>query len=127
MFGGIFGKYYRLLHLYPYSTQSLTAGAMWFAGDILTQKLCEEKLDWRRIAIMTSFGVGCAGPLYTWWYARVLDKLSRNILHKIIRVKYSKPTAGNTDYDKDSVWKVIGIKGGHQVNSLHSTPSQFVY
>ncbi|KAI9168325.1 hypothetical protein H9P43_007697 [Blastocladiella emersonii ATCC 22665] len=29
------------------------------------------KVDWKRLGIMTSFGLCIAGPLYTWWYARL--------------------------------------------------------
>jgi hypothetical protein len=93
-----------------YTSQSLTAGTLWFAGDILSQRLTwpqespklslnastnEEQLetsdtkrpfgfssiDWGRAAIMTSFGLFIAGPLYTFWY-RLLDEKMVHIVAK---------------------------------------------
>ncbi len=95
-----------------YTSQSLTAGTLWFAGDILSQRLTwsngsatmllkEEHLsiaeatdespepksfglssiDWRRAAVMTSFGLFIAGPLYTFWY-RLLDEKMVHLVTK---------------------------------------------
>jgi hypothetical protein len=95
-----------------YTSQSLTAGTLWFAGDILSQRLTwpqeepktkvvsnplnEEQqvetsdksrpfglasIDWGRAAIMTSFGLFIAGPLYTFWY-RLLDEKMVHIVAK---------------------------------------------
>eukprot|EP00158_Paraphelidium_tribonemae_P001215 Partr_v1_DN24113_c0_g1_i2_m71258 putative peroxisomal membrane protein len=83
--------YQRLLEMRPYSTHSITAGSLFFAGDMLAQGLerrhlsaspssaspssssSSEAVDWTRAAIMTGYGFVFAGPAYAFWY-RFLDR-----------------------------------------------------
>lgn len=104
-----------------YTSQSLTAGTLWLAGDILSQRLTWpgetvplvvaadgnadtdkpvetvstttkpfglSTIDWHRAAIMTSFGLFIAGPLYTFWY-RLLDEKMVHLVAKWVSVIFN--------------------------------------
>ena len=88
MFKRILRGYSYFLTNYKYSSQSLTAGLLWATGDLISQKLTNEEIDYKRLVIMTSFGTFLAGPLYTFWYNfldanvfRIVSKASRYFHH----------------------------------------------
>ncbi|KAL7747339.1 hypothetical protein RI367_007241 [Sorochytrium milnesiophthora] len=93
-------RYNFLLEAHPYRTQALTAGTLWFAGDMLSQAIerrqhrkelaaaaagmsnesvAHEDRPWdlKRAGTMSLFGFVVAGPLYSWWYSK-LDKVVGN-------------------------------------------------
>jgi hypothetical protein len=81
-------KYTEFLHSWPYLSQSVTAGTMWFAGDLISQKLTknqEDAYDWKRAGVMTAFGLFLAGPLYTFWYG-LLDQRMAGILSRWVSI-----------------------------------------
>lgn len=94
--------YNRLLNKYKYPTQILTGGVLWFAGDCLCQTLVHFsqndqaheisdenninndrqvdaksvsffKMDWRRVQMMTLYGMVVSAPVLGLWYTW-LDK-----------------------------------------------------
>lgn len=74
------------LHLLqrPYAAHMLTAGALWWTGDAVSQRLQGNKsFEWKRSAIMTGFGFFGAGPAYAFWYSL----LDRQLTHRF----FTKP------------------------------------
>lgn|SRR3990167_2397363 len=69
---------------HPVKTQILTSGVLWFAGDLVAQKIEGKKHDWLRTCRMTMYGLCVAGPTFVWWY----NFLDRNTL---FLMKYGKP------------------------------------
>ncbi|KND01048.1 uncharacterized protein SPPG_04141 [Spizellomyces punctatus DAOM BR117] len=133
----ILGAYSRFLTNWRYTSQSLTAGTLWFAGDLISQKLVEgdqkehlrreadrEKgslehterpgrweawgVDWRRVLTMTSFGVCFAGPLYTFWY-RLLDDKIVGYFERMVKRKIQSTTTLNVP-KSNLKWKIALTK-----------------
>jgi hypothetical protein len=69
MFKRVLRGYSWFLSTYKYASQSVTAGTLWAAGDLLSQKFTSKEIDFKRTLIMTTFGTFLAGPLYTFWYS----------------------------------------------------------
>jgi len=73
-------KYSRLLDIYPFRTQMISASLIWFTGDIFCQRIIERhEIDWKRVTILTTYGFFFAGPIYCWWYS-LLDKRTVHLL-----------------------------------------------
>jgi protein Mpv17 len=69
------------LHSHPYTTQILTNGPLWGAGDAASQLLIEDEFDWLRAGRMAFYGFAVAGPLYCWWY-KYIDVLAHPFLKR---------------------------------------------
>jgi hypothetical protein len=72
---GIASKYNDLLHEWPIITKSVTSGIMYGAGDLLCQvgeaahNNKPLRIEWKRTAVMATFGTVVSGPLYHYWFA----------------------------------------------------------
>jgi protein Mpv17 len=69
------------LSSHPYTTQILTNGPLWGAGDAASQLLIEDEFDWARCGRMALYGFAVAGPLYCWWY-KYIDVLAAPMLKR---------------------------------------------
>ncbi|KAI9099317.1 hypothetical protein DFS34DRAFT_63740 [Phlyctochytrium arcticum] len=129
----ILAAYSRFLTNWRYTSQSATAGTLWFTGDLISQKFVDAKsqhdfsstklsehhqpgrweawgVDWRRVLTMTSFGVFFAGPLYTFWY-RLLDEKIVALFEQRMKRKIQSTTTLNVS--KTSLkWKIAITKVG---------------
>ncbi|TPX59829.1 hypothetical protein PhCBS80983_g02213 [Powellomyces hirtus] len=118
-----------------------TAGTLWFAGDLISQKFVDRKaipdsstqkdfnnqqlepfpppsgdvdkwkmggVDWRRVATMTSFGVFFAGPMYTFWY-RLLDQKIVAYFERVMKKKIQETTTLNVS-KTNLKWKIAITK-----------------
>ncbi|KAJ3143206.1 hypothetical protein HK100_000005 [Physocladia obscura] len=110
----IFERYARFMMRYPLGSQCLVAGALWSAGDILSQKITanhkDNKLhaiDWKRVAIMTSYGFFIAGPLYTFWY-RSLDRTVEPLVKRALK---ALGRTQSLESKRQMVWNVALAKG----------------
>jgi len=72
---GAAGRYNELVQDWPIITKSVTSGVMYGAGDVICQ-VGEAKhngtpvnIEWKRTAIMATFGTVISGPLYHYWFA----------------------------------------------------------
>jgi len=80
------GRVYNdLLIDYPIVTKSVTSGIMYGAGDVICQvgeakrKGLPLDFEWKRTAVMATFGTFLSGPLYHYWFA-YLDTLPIRML-----------------------------------------------
>lgn len=63
----LFSRYNSWLTRRPYLSQMVTAGGLWLLGDLLSQKLQgSQQIDFRRMSIMTTFGILGAGKSALW-------------------------------------------------------------
>lgn len=75
--------YQNCLSAHPVKTQVISSGLLWGFGDIVAQSISkslskknirlsvedeEFKVDWKRVAITSMFGVGFVGPVGHFWY-----------------------------------------------------------
>ncbi|KAK8602231.1 hypothetical protein V6N13_058120 [Hibiscus sabdariffa] len=80
--------YQSCLSLHPVKTQVISSGFLWGVGDIAAQYIThstaknrlqfkdedqEFKVNWKRVAVTSTFGFGFVGPVGHFWYAG-LDK-----------------------------------------------------
>ncbi|XP_047943738.1 PXMP2/4 family protein 2-like [Salvia hispanica] len=81
--------YQNCLAIHPVTTQVISSGFIWGLGDIAAQavthsnaiqqkheELKELKINWRRVATTTVFGLGFVGPVGHYWYEG-LDRIIR--------------------------------------------------
>ncbi|RKO82777.1 hypothetical protein BDK51DRAFT_33821 [Blyttiomyces helicus] len=144
------GAYSRFLTNWRYASQSVTAGALWFTGDLISQKFFSSpepghssptketslqaqpgdakgataverrveqraergtaEIDWRRVGIMTAFGVCISGPAYTFWY-RLLDERIVGLFKQILKKKTQSTTTLNVS-KSSLLWKITLAKVG---------------
>ncbi|KAJ3200300.1 hypothetical protein HDU83_003374 [Entophlyctis luteolus] len=104
------GWFPRMLRRHPLAAQCAMAGALWCAGDVLSQSVSKARapsdpvLDWRRVAVMATYGFCIAGPLYTGWY-RLLDRTVEPVVKRVLT------SAGHTAISKHRmVWSVTLAK-----------------
>eukprot|EP00117_Sycon_ciliatum_P004668 scpid79266/ scgid8935/ Protein Mpv17 len=68
----ILDLYLRQLSKRPWTTQAVTTGFLFFAGDVIAQQAIERRgtsgHQWRRSAIMTGVGFCVAAPALRGWY-----------------------------------------------------------
>ncbi|CAI0390016.1 unnamed protein product [Linum tenue] len=92
MFLKLWGWYRNCLTSHPLKTQVISSGFLWGAGDIGAQyvthstaikrlqctqdKEAEFRINWKRVAITSAFGLGFVGPVGHFWYEN-LDKFIR--------------------------------------------------
>ncbi|KAK9130934.1 hypothetical protein Sjap_011421 [Stephania japonica] len=84
--------YTNCLAVHPVKTQVISSGLLWGTGDIIAQSITHStlkkrrqntdadepfKIDWKRVAITSSFGFAFVGPVGHFWY-EALDRLVRN-------------------------------------------------
>lgn len=73
--GRVVNRYSELLQDSPIITKSITSGIMYGAGDLIcqvgeaTHNGTPVKIDWKRCAVMATFGTFLSGPLYHYWFA----------------------------------------------------------
>ena len=72
----LFRAYTRALNGRPYLITSLTSGVCYGVGDILAQtiEIKQEKkktIDFKRVGIMSGFGLTIGGPLYCAWFQKI--------------------------------------------------------
>ncbi len=97
----VVSAYNRLLVRRPYAAHTATAGVLWMAGDLVSQKLAPAEnakgIDWKRVGIMAGFGICCAGklshigasmtahegPVYAFWYRFLDSHLAMKFLNQI--------------------------------------------
>jgi len=71
----VIGRYSVLLVEAPIVTKSITSWLMYGAGDMIcqvgesTHNGTPVKIDWKRTAVMVTFGTFFSGPLYHYWFA----------------------------------------------------------
>ncbi|KAK6941514.1 Mpv17/PMP22 [Dillenia turbinata] len=83
--------YQNCLALHPLKTQIISSGILWGVGDITAQYITHStakrrrrvlggndkfKIDWKRVAITSTFGFGFVGPVGHFWYEG-LDRFIR--------------------------------------------------
>ncbi|KAG6414574.1 hypothetical protein SASPL_121946 [Salvia splendens] len=81
--------YQNCLAIHPVKTQVISSGFIWGLGDIAAQAVThsnampqkheehkELKINWRRVATTTMFGLGFVGPVGHYWYEG-LDRIIR--------------------------------------------------
>ncbi|XP_030489485.1 uncharacterized protein LOC115706100 [Cannabis sativa] len=83
--------YQNCLAFHPVKTQVISSGFLWGAGDVAAQYIthtsakrrlkisdaeADFKVNWKRVAITSSFGFGFVGPVGHFWYEG-LDKFLR--------------------------------------------------
>ncbi|PON50552.1 Mpv17/PMP [Parasponia andersonii] len=88
--------YQNCLAYHPVKTQIISSGFLWGIGDIAAQYITHStakrrlqlsdadadfKINWKRVAITSSFGFGFVGPVGHFWYEG-LDKFLRLRLHQ---------------------------------------------
>ncbi|CAI0390015.1 unnamed protein product [Linum tenue] len=79
MFLKLWGWYRNCLTSHPLKTQVISSGFLWGAGDIGAQYVTHStaiKINWKRVAITSAFGLGFVGPVGHFWYEN-LDKFIR--------------------------------------------------
>ncbi|CAI0543313.1 unnamed protein product [Linum tenue] len=75
----LWGWYRNCLTSHPLKTQVISSGFLWGAGDIGAQyqdKEAEFRINWKRVATTSAFGLGFVGPVGHFWY-EYLDKFIR--------------------------------------------------
>ncbi|KAJ3169679.1 hypothetical protein HDU88_000871, partial [Geranomyces variabilis] len=65
-------------------------------------------IDWRRVLTMTSFGVFFAGPMYTFWY-RLLDQKIVAYYERVLKRQMQKTTTLNVSLSRQK-WKIAITK-----------------
>lgn len=83
--------YQKCLSVHPVKTQVISSGIIWGVGDIAAQYIthstqkdhlqqsdadAEFKINWKRVAITSTFGFGFVGPVGHFWYEG-LDRMIR--------------------------------------------------
>jgi len=93
--------YARLSSERPYATNIATGGVLWCAGDVVSQKIegaSMSTLDWQRVRVMTTYGLCCAGPIYSWWY-RFLDRKTAHMAGSTVRLIAAKVFADQVIFE----------------------------
>ena len=74
-----------LTHADPF-TQATTSGILWGVGDLLAQRIAEQRsrLDVRRTKLTAVFGAGFMGPVGHYWYIG-LDNAAKFLLAGLAR------------------------------------------
>ncbi|KXZ54269.1 hypothetical protein GPECTOR_5g358 [Gonium pectorale] len=79
----IWGAYERQLSRRPVLTQCATSALLWAAGDVLAQRVAEQRraseVDGRRVACTAAFGAVFMGPVGHFWY-HSLDAVCARLL-----------------------------------------------
>ena len=87
---GLFRIYLRTLNQFPVATNCVTTSVLMSSGDVVAQKVIEERKSWdrERTTRFAIIGACLFGPCCTIWY-RYLDKF-------VLRLKVPKPYHGLT-------------------------------
>lgn len=116
-----FARFYNhILNRHKYPVQIVSGGLLWFTGDLLSQtivlqlqrkenekkrkidskpQLSSDSYDWKRVLIMTCYGMCISAPAFAFWYT-YLDKVTSRIFAN------SKPASSTGK----RVWQIIGFK-----------------
>jgi protein Mpv17 len=92
-FSFLLQKYNIVDSSHPYMVHSSICGALWFAGDLMAQKIESNpkkiNLDVNRLAVMTLYGSMFQGPLNRIWYSQLAKRVQypSNERRKEIMVK----------------------------------------
>lgn len=108
-FRNVFRLYTRTLQKHTLATQIITGGTLWFAGDLLCQKVVskdplDDKIDWKRVARMTIYGLCISAPIYTFWYS-FLEKISQKLF-----TSHHIPNLSSQLLHTRRAWRIIGFK-----------------
>lgn len=84
----LLSSYNKFMQKKPIVGNMLTAGVCYATGDYIAQKIDihtgkRTEIDKMRLAIMTSFGVACAGPIYWLWFSKI-ERMPQ-ILDSVVR------------------------------------------
>jgi protein Mpv17 len=86
---GLLRIYNAALQRRPVLMTSLSTGVCYGLGDVVAQRVemsqeRRKEYDWRRVAIMASFGTIIAGPLYHAWFNKINEM--PQFIERVVRV-----------------------------------------
>lgn len=127
----------KVLHSYsrataerPYRTNILTAGVLWFSGDVISQKAdgrAWSDLDWRRTARITAYGLCVAGPVYCWWYSFLERKTAHLAQRSVWKYIAAKVAADQLIFEPPYLllfFSLTSIMEGHTLHQIRSKLKQ---
>ncbi|KAF4351958.1 hypothetical protein G4B88_020586 [Cannabis sativa] len=96
--------YQNCLAFHPVKTQVISSGFLWGAGDVAAQYIthtsakrrlkisdaeADFKVNWKRVAITSSFGFGFVGPVGHFWFVFPIFSLGVRRLGQVFKVEAS--------------------------------------